>query len=222
MESNRLARYFYRKKKQHSIHKWLHYFDVYDRHIKKFQGMNPLILEIGVQHGGSLDMWNYYFDNQCTIVGVDIDKSCLEIQKDFKNVRIIIGDQADENFWRDFTSKMPRFDIIIDDGGHRMNQQITTIKYLLKHLNNHGVYICEDTSTSYWKGFGGGIKQEGTFVEYCKGLVDSLNSYHHQVDTYQDMDFAKTFKSISFYDSMVVIEREDKILPPQNFKLLRD
>lgn len=219
MELNRFAEYFYQKPKSHGIHKWLHYFDIYDRHMKRFQGINPLILEIGVQNGGSLDMWNYYFNNQCEIVGVDIDKNCLNLQKDFKNAKIIIGDQGDENFWRDFVAKMPKFDIIIDDGGHTMNQQIITMKYLLNHLNNHGVYICEDTHTSYWGSFGGGCRRKGTFIEHCKDLVDSVNSHHHHEDTYKDLGFANAFKSISFYDSVVVLEREDKIHPPQNLNL---
>lgn len=33
-----------------------HYLDIYDRHFKKFVGKNPKLLEIGVRHGGSIEM----------------------------------------------------------------------------------------------------------------------------------------------------------------------
>ena len=43
------------------------------------------------------------------------------------------------------------FDIIIDDGGHTMEQQIASIETLFPALNEGGVYLCEDTHTSYWE-----------------------------------------------------------------------
>ena len=38
-------------------------------------------LEIGVYLGGSIDMWNYYFDSKCTIIGLDIDPKCKLLEK---------------------------------------------------------------------------------------------------------------------------------------------
>src|SRR6056297_2859865 len=43
------------------IHKWLHYFDIYDRYFSAFRGTPVRFLEIGVSKGGSLDMWRNYF-----------------------------------------------------------------------------------------------------------------------------------------------------------------
>ena len=57
---NKLEDYFYNKEKKLPVHKWLHYFDIYDRHFKRFIGKNPVILEVGVAEGGSLEMWNYF------------------------------------------------------------------------------------------------------------------------------------------------------------------
>jgi hypothetical protein len=43
------------------IHKWLHYFDIYEKHFQKYIDKKVLIFEIGVAKGGSLEMWKYYF-----------------------------------------------------------------------------------------------------------------------------------------------------------------
>jgi len=93
MES-KLKNFFYKEEKKHLIHKWEHYFDIYEDSFKKFIGKNPVILEIGIFKGGSIDMWNYYFDNQCTIYAIDIDEEVLKLKDDFgDNVHIMIGDQ---------------------------------------------------------------------------------------------------------------------------------
>ena len=43
------------------LHKWVHYFDIYERHFERFRGKSPTMIEIGVQGGGSLAMWKEYF-----------------------------------------------------------------------------------------------------------------------------------------------------------------
>lgn len=48
-------------------------------------------------------MLNYYFDNNCTIYAIDINKNCLNLKKDYgDNVNIIIGDQGNDKFWDNF------------------------------------------------------------------------------------------------------------------------
>jgi hypothetical protein len=39
------------------LHKWMHYFDIYEHHFARFRGKSPTVLEIGVKGGGSLAMW---------------------------------------------------------------------------------------------------------------------------------------------------------------------
>ena len=55
---NKLEDYFWNKDKKLMIHKWHHYFKMYDLHFNRFIDKNPTILEIGVSEGGSLEMWN--------------------------------------------------------------------------------------------------------------------------------------------------------------------
>lgn len=85
------------------IHKWMHYFAIYERHFERFVGQEVNILEIGVSHGGSLQMWKQYFGDKATIVGIDIDPRCISFEEE--QVSILIGDQGDRNFWR--TQKAP-------------------------------------------------------------------------------------------------------------------
>lgn len=211
MSSNRFYDFFHKQPKCKSIHKWLHYFDIYEKHFKKFQtdGITPTILEIGVQNGGSLDMWNYYFNKKCKIVGVDIDPKCASLKFD-ENVEIVIGDQGNRKFWKEFLLKHGDFDIIVDDGGHRMTQQIVTFEELFGSLKDGGVYLCEDTHTSYWKSFGGGLKDPKSFVEYAKNLVDTLNMYHikEYVNESAKQLMREQLFCVSFYDSVVVFEKK--------------
>lgn len=41
------------------------------------------------------------------------------------------------------------FDVIIDDGGHSANQQITSLRTLLKFVKPGGLYVLEDLETSF-------------------------------------------------------------------------
>jgi hypothetical protein len=210
---NKFAEFFYTRPKN-TIHKWQHYFEIYDTHFKKFIGKNPSILEIGVSGGGSLDMWNDYFDGQCSIHGVDITESAKRFQTG--NIMITIGDQGDRAFWDKFILDNPgKFDIIIDDGGHTMTQQITTYEKMYDHMYDGGVYLCEDTHTSYWAAYGGGLRNPRSFIEYAKRFVDSLHAYHIH-DQKMGLDFRKKTFRVSFYDSIVVLDRKIDIMQPRS------
>jgi len=210
---NKFDNYFWNCDKQLKIHKWHHYFKIYDRHFNTFIGKNPTILEIGVSEGGSLEMWNYYFDNKCTIYGIDINPKCLEVPNKLQttNINIVIGNQESREFWKQYLKDKPKFDIVIDDGGHFMNQQIITYEEIYGHISDNGVYLCEDLHTSYWNEYGGGLNKSISFIEYSKKFIDMINYYHIRVDlsnineAYKN--FRKTTNSIHYYDSIIVLEK---------------
>ena len=161
------------------IHKWSHYFDVYDRHFHRFRDQEIVILEIGVSQGGSLQMWKDYFGPKAKIYGIDIDPACKSLEED--NIEIFIGSQSDRDFLRLVKKQIPKVDILIDDGGHTMTQQIVSFEELFDHVQDKGVYLCEDMHTSYWIKFGGGYRRSGSFIEYSKNFVDYINAWHsHQ------------------------------------------
>jgi cephalosporin hydroxylase len=125
---NDLEKYF-RLNDKRLIHKWNHYFEVYDRHFSKYRNKDIVILEIGVSHGGSLQMWKDYFGDKAKIYGIDINPQCKEFEEE--NIKIFIGSQSDRNFLREVKAQIPPIDILIDDGGHTMVQQILVMKNYL-------------------------------------------------------------------------------------------
>lgn len=188
------------------IFKWKHYFEIYDRHFSRFRGTDAHIVEIGVFQGGSLQMWKQYFGPNCKIFGIDIHPHSKKFEED--QIEIIIGDQEDREFLKSLAEKIPRIDILIDDGGHRMTQQINTFEELFPHIDKNGVYLCEDLHTSYWKKYGGGYKKRDTFIEYSKNFIDYINAWHSaQQDRLNVTEFTKTVHSLHYYDSVLAIEK---------------
>jgi hypothetical protein len=124
-----------------------------------------------------------------------------------ENIEIFIGSQSDRTFLREVKRSIPPVDILIDDGGHRMNQQKVSFEELFDHVKEEGVYLCEDMHTSYWSSFGGGYRRRGTFIEYSKSFIDYLNAYHSRERALKVNSFTKSVKSIHYYDSIVVLEK---------------
>lgn len=207
---NDLEKYF-RQNDKKLIHKWAHYFDVYDRHFSKYRNKEIVVLEIGVSQGGSLQMWKDYFGKDAKIYGIDVNPMCKELEE--KNIKIWIGSQSDRNFLKEVRRQIPPIDILIDDGGHTMVQQIVSFEELFDHVKDDGVYLCEDLHTSYWIEYGGGHKRRGTFIEYSKNFIDYLNAYHSQQKTLLINNFTKSVDSIHYYDSIIVIEKKKKEKP---------
>ena len=191
--------------------KWDRYFDVYERHLEKFKGKNITFIEVGVQNGGSLEMWSKYFGPESKIIGIDVDPICLNLKYDNPNIKIIIGDQASPEFWDNLISEIGQIDVFIDDGGHTMIQQTVTFEKIFPKVNpNGGVFICEDCHTSYWDSHGGGYKNQISFIEYSKNYIDVLNhEFMHngkgQIEAKKNI--SNGLSGLFFYDSMVVFEK---------------
>ena len=75
-------------------------------------------------------------------------------------MKIEFGDQADPMFLLDVAAKHGPFDVIVDDGGHKMHHQKVSFNTLWSQLADGGLYIVEDTHSSYWPGFGGGYREK--------------------------------------------------------------
>jgi hypothetical protein len=213
---NDLERYFYGNTGR-LIHKWKHYFEIYDRHFARFRAKPVVVVEIGVYKGGSLQMWKNYFGPQAQIYGIDIDPQCKSFEE--PQIRIAIGSQEDRQFLRTFAQSVPRIDILIDDGGHTMRQQIAAFEELYSHIDANGVYLCEDLHTSYWGDYGGGYRKPDTFVEYSKNFIDYLNAWHARTEPAAKQlavsEFTRTTHSLHFYDSILVAEKRP-IAPPSH------
>lgn len=62
-----LQEFFY--KADHSSDKWEPYFEVYQRHLIRFIDQPITLVEVGVQKGGSLDMWAQFLHPDSKIIG---------------------------------------------------------------------------------------------------------------------------------------------------------
>jgi len=221
-----LYRYFLdRSRPRRRIHKWHHYFDIYERFFAPWRGRAPTLIEIGVYNGGSLQMWQAYFGPEAHIVGIDVNPACARFAEG--NTRIFIGDQADRAFLRAVLADIGQPHIVIDDGGHSMNQQITSFEELYPAVAIPGVYLVEDTHTSFfgrrWVDRDDGL----TFLDFafdrCRELHDWTRSpaEFRRLGTPPDQRgpareasaFCRTTGAISFFDSVVVFERKARPEP---------
>jgi cephalosporin hydroxylase len=62
--------------------KWVHYLEVYERYFSPYRSKPCKILEIGVQNGGSLQLYKKYFPFAEKIVGIDIDSKSKNAEAD--------------------------------------------------------------------------------------------------------------------------------------------
>lgn len=205
--------------------KWVHYFDVYDRCISDFvaertrRGLTePLrMLEIGVWRGGSLELWREFLGDEAVIFGVDIDPDSANLSGDIAEVRI--GSQTDEAFMRGVLQDMGGVDVIVDDGSHRSQDVLKTLRFLYPALAFPGLYIIEDLHTSYWADWGGGFKSKRSSLEQLKSLVDVLHSPYTDahVDQFGLGLTHSCLKGVHFYDSMIVLEK-DAVAEPTPYR----
>ncbi len=201
---NDLEHYF-RQNPGRLIHKCVHYFDIYETYFSRYRGKEIVVLEIGVSHGGSLQMWKHYFGGKAKIYGIDINPECKKFEEE--RIGIFIGSQSDENFLKKITAQIPPIDILIDDGGHTMRQQIGTFETLFNHVKSDGIYLCEDLHTSYWLKYGGGHKRRGTFIEYSKNFIDQLNAHYSEQFSLKENAFTNAVRGLHYYNGMLVIEK---------------
>ena len=154
-------------------------------------------------------MWRDYFGPNAHIYGVDINPDCKVYERD--GIKVFIGDQADRSFWRDyFCTKVPKLDIVIDDGGHKYEQQVVSLEELLPHLRPNGVYLCEDVFSAF-----------NLFASYVGGLAHKLNepaTVRESLDPERRIVsdttvFQKRVNSIHLYPFVVVVERNRADVP---------
>jgi hypothetical protein len=136
---------------------WMHFRDI------RFAVKN--VLEIGIQTDRSIRMWEEFFPH-ATIYGIDIDPECRQFEGGRR--RMFVGDQSDPDFLRrGVEDSGGAFDIVIDDGSHRVEHQLKSFDLLFPAMSDHGIYVVEDT--------GGCVGDpELATVNSLKALVDSI------------------------------------------------
>ena len=133
------------------------YINEYSKLLEDYRGGSS-VLEIGVHTGLSLKMWSEYFtDSQ--IYGIDIsDRNFMKGLKEDGGFTIFIGDATQPNILDCFPTNL-KFDVIIDDGSHKLKHQVNSFNIFKKRMNSNGLYIIED-------------------IESIDTSIDTFNSMH--------------------------------------------
>ena len=185
------------------------YTSHYQAYFRKLKYKKIKLLEIGVggyHHphigGSSLRMWKRYFPFG-KIYALDIyDKSFVQENR----IRIFQGSQVDEEVLENMMAEIGEPDIIIDDGSHINEHVIQTFQLLFPKLKDGGIYVIEDTQTSYWPGYGGSsedLRHPGTMMNFFKNLTDGLNHQEFILPHYTPSYFDKNIRSIQFYHNLI-------------------
>ncbi|HZV70019.1 MAG TPA: class I SAM-dependent methyltransferase [Saprospiraceae bacterium] len=190
------------------------YTPVYDHWFRDLRFKPIRLLEIGIggyakprQGGNSLRMWKHYFP-QGIITGIDIhDKTELAE----KRIHIYTGDQSDADFLKKVTVLEGPFDIIVDDGSHMQSHIITSFEALFPLMKPGGMYVIEDTQTSYWPKFEGSTKEMETAPTAMNYFISRIHLVNKSEWIKEDLEKEYTsddFAAISFYHNLIFITKK--------------
>jgi SAM-dependent methyltransferase len=202
------------------IHRWHHYFPIFERYLQRYRARPIRLLEIGVMRGGSLRMWKRYFHPGSTIVGLDIDPACARHEAAAERIYVRVGDQADRALLAAVNHEHGPFDVIIDDGSHRLDDQLASFGALFGDaLADDGCYLVEDLHTGYWEEF---TDARGSFLDVARQLIDVLHEpyldrreafFRDEVPALNLSYLSAHLAAIHVHDSLVVLEKARRSVP---------
>ena len=144
------------------------YGPFYEQHLLPFRqsARRVKILEIGLGcgmfygPGASVPLWLHpqlFPTAEVELHMLEFDRRCGEnwqrTHRQF-DVMLHFGDQANPADLQRMLAKSGPFDIIIDDGGHTMDQQLSSLTHLFSSgLKHGGAYFLEDYGTSHDPGY---------------------------------------------------------------------
>jgi O-antigen biosynthesis protein len=203
--------------------KWDIYISEYDRLFQPYRDQPVRLLEIGIQNGGSLEIWSKYFTNAKKIVGCDIEPLCMQLSFDDVKIAVVVADANTDVGQSRILEQSSSFDVIIDDGSHKSSDIIKSFARYFYHLEDGGLYIAEDLHCSYWLDFEGGLYHPYSSIAFFKRLADTVNHEHWGVEQSRNElmhDFANQFDSsltevllehvhsIEFINSICVVRKQ--------------
>lgn len=202
--------------------KWSIYLDVYQHLFEPFVDRPISLLEIGVQNGGSLDIWTKHFPRARHLVGCDIDVNCAQLSYEDPRVSVIVGDANADASEQRIAAISTDYDIVIDDGSHTSGDIVRAFIRYFKRVKDGGFFLAEDLHCSYWKEFDGGLFDPQSSIAFFKRLVDVINHEHWGVPGARasilrgfvtkygdeiDEDLLASVHSVEFFNSICVVRK---------------
>jgi len=203
--------------------KWSSYLGYYDQLFSNIKSKSINLLEIGIQNGGSLEVWSEYFTNGENFIGCDINTKCADLKFSDNRIKLIIGNINNIEIFDNIKNLNLTFDVIIDDGSHLSPDIITTFIAYFPLLKPGGTYIIEDTHSLYLKDYLGGLYNEISAQKFFYKLVDIIN-YEFWRSSYQMESILQSWfqsnqipkfiqegwiDSISFRNSIITIYKSE-------------
>ncbi len=206
--------------------KWDSYLEVYEDAFRPFKQQPVDLLEIGVQNGGSLEVWSRYFPRARTLTGCDINPRCAGLQYADPRVQVIVGNANEQATFQRIAARSPAFDLIVDDGSHRTNDVVSSFLTYFPLLKPGGIYIAEDMHCAYWEEYGGGVLNDRSSAAFFRRLMDTVNSDH-----FRETDGGSLFQaflpraqmnaflganpilSVAAHDSMFIVKKASPARP---------
>ncbi len=184
------------------------YCEMYEKYFHDIRYKKLRVLEIGVLNGNSLRLWREYFPNSY-ICGIDINNCPHPENTDFK-----IIDMSVESNVKNFADNNGYWDIVIDDGGHTMQTQQLSIKYLWDKVKYGGYFVMEDIHSSFMPAFKVQNIEMSTYA-----LMVALRDNKNFKSEYIDAGMLKDIEGVEIYqrlpdlwtDSITSIVKKDDI-----------
>ena len=129
------------------------YLDLYNNLLLDKKNTAKNVLEVGIQHGGSIKLWSDFFTN-ATVHGLDITNGSNIVADIKNNDKIILYTDTDayneDIFNRLFLNNGLKFDFLLDDGPQTLESMIQFINLYSKVMTDDGILIIEDVQDISW------------------------------------------------------------------------
>ena len=220
MEKRPSLQQLYREHTGKVAHKWRLYLDVYDEALAPWRGEAINFVEVGVQNGGSLEVWSRYFAAARALVGCDIDPRCGGLRFDDPRVSVVVGDVNAAATVSEIAARADPIDVFIDDGSHVSTDIVASFWNYFPRVRAGGIYVAEDLHCAYLPKFQGGLARLNAMT-FFKLLADGIHqAYWQGQGTMQALmapflagaavdcaRIANDVASVAFYDSLCIVRK---------------
>jgi hypothetical protein len=157
------------------------YSVIYDRLFYQYKDKEINFLEIGLNFGGNIAICSEYF-SKINHYGIDINDTVVIDKNKFTFYH---GTFDNENIVKKVSER--KYDIILDDASHILEDQIKSIKLYLPYLKEDGIMIIEDIQN-----------------------MDNLISLYNQIDNKTHFSYAIDMRKNKLKNDDVILVIENR------------